>query len=495
MENQPQTQVQPANGIAEKRSLIPLLFAATIILFFFNFFTVKCDGDKVQEIRGIDLVLGSESKAHTNPTIDNPFTQKAEESKIPSSPWAMIALGAAIIGLGAYLIKEKREAHIGVIAGVVGLGSLLILQNVIKKAIEKEADGVPASVELEFAYWGALIALGIAGYISYLRLQKAKSNAAKAAKEGSVNQFESTFDLGAWIGRNKKVVFGLIIAGAAIYGVYYVVLRSDPTSDGKKFAKTRCDCTKEHLIAQKKICQEFINKFDIYNFKSRHVAIATLDTLLVRDYKDFKINFERINLHNEKLKEKYAVDKDQIEKFEYAFNAQLELCKLDEQNQQFQELKGQAEAKIKTIIGLPEKINDILAKEFGYMYTILTDGDRNYDKYDIEEYIVPNRKNNEYFPYLINGDFNGDGALDYAAQVHDNNVGGERLAIIWGNGNSIEISDEGCSAISLQKGNCDVGYDPSVHLKYDAIQVTCFGKGSWVLYWDGSSFKKIWTSC
>jgi len=160
-------QVPSAENIASRRPLIPVLFAVVIIFFFSNFFTISCSGQKVGSVTGINLVTGTELKGH------DMFTgEEIKGEKVPSSAWAIIALGAAIIGLGAYLIKIKSEAIIGTGAGAIGFVALLILQFVVKNAIENKAEGNPIQADFQFAYWGALVAMGIAGFISYLRMKK-----------------------------------------------------------------------------------------------------------------------------------------------------------------------------------------------------------------------------------------------------------------------------------------------------------------------------------
>ncbi|GHT77865.1 hypothetical protein AGMMS50262_19890 [Bacteroidia bacterium] len=162
-------QVPSTDNIVRKRSLSSLLFAAVIIFFFFNFCTVSCSGQKVGSVTGINLVTGTELK---NRDMFSGRETKGEE--IPSNIWAIIAFGAAIIGLGTFLIKEKRGALIGAGAGATGFVSLLILQFVIKNSIEKEGQGV-LQADFQFAYWVALIAMGITSYISYLRIKLLKS--------------------------------------------------------------------------------------------------------------------------------------------------------------------------------------------------------------------------------------------------------------------------------------------------------------------------------
>ena len=75
MENQPINQTQSSNSLSDKRSLIPALFATAIICFFFNFFTVSCGGEKVKEVKGIDLVIGSDSKDQPDTTAKSFFSE------------------------------------------------------------------------------------------------------------------------------------------------------------------------------------------------------------------------------------------------------------------------------------------------------------------------------------------------------------------------------------------------------------------------------------
>lgn len=206
-------QVPSADNIASRRSLIPILFAVVIIFFFFNFFTVSCGGQKVSSITGINLVTGTELKDH-----DLFSGKETKGEKIPSSMWAIIAFGAAIIGLGAFLIKEKNESLIGTGAGAIGFGSLLILQFAIKDAIEKKAEGSPIQTDFEFAYWGALIAMGIAGFISYLRMQRTHniivSVGSKAgANTENINQPQAIFSA---LPINKMKGIAFIIVGVLL---------------------------------------------------------------------------------------------------------------------------------------------------------------------------------------------------------------------------------------------------------------------------------------
>jgi len=210
-------QVPSADNIASRRPLIPASFTFAIILFFFTFCDFKCGGQKIFSVTGINLVTGTELKDH------DMFTGRETKGKeIPASIWAIFAFGAAIVGLGAFLIKEKREALIGTGAGAIGFGSLLILQFVIKSTIDKEARG-QLEADLQFPYWGALIAFAVAGIISYLRLQKTHNFVVRVSPPTTTTPTAenisqptiistpqtSNFDIGEWATKNKRqVTFG-----------------------------------------------------------------------------------------------------------------------------------------------------------------------------------------------------------------------------------------------------------------------------------------------
>lgn len=166
----PQTisiQVPSAVEIANKRPLIPTSFALVIIFFFFTFFDLKCGGQKIASPSGMNMVTGVEI---TPP--DSFFGTNTSSNRIKSNIWAILALAAAITGLGVFLIKDKREALIGTGAGAIGAGSLIILQIAIHNAISTEGQG-QLSADFKFPYWGALLAFLIAGTISYLRMKYA----------------------------------------------------------------------------------------------------------------------------------------------------------------------------------------------------------------------------------------------------------------------------------------------------------------------------------
>lgn len=210
-------QVPTAANIASRRPLIPLSFALAIICFFFTFCDFKCQGHKFASVTGINLVTGTELKDR------DPFSGREKNGKeIPSSIWAIFALCAGVVGIGIYLLKDNREATIGTGAGIIGFGSLIILQFVIKGAIEKEGKGL-VDADFGVAYWIALIAMGVAGVISYLRINQTKKfvnpSASIQVTETIVQQTiqpniqsanNSAFDITDIVQKNKKLLVGFI---------------------------------------------------------------------------------------------------------------------------------------------------------------------------------------------------------------------------------------------------------------------------------------------
>lgn len=352
-------QVPSADNIASRRSLIPLLFAAVIIFFFFNFFTVSCGGQKVGSVTGINLVTGTELKDR-----DMFSGRETKGEKIPSSAWAIIAFGAAIIGLGAFLIKEKREALIGTGAGAIGFGSLLILQFAIKNAIEKKAEGA-IQTDFQFAYWAALIAMGIAGFISYLRMQKTHNIVVSVVPPSthttpnaeninqpiaSINPIQQTnnFDIGAWLGKNIKIILSVFGVLAVLFGIYYFFLKPNPTKDAKNVAAAYCDCATKYNDAMIKANEDFIKSFDSYNFKKRQEARNKLQELQnVANSDNSNCNNAVQQKYNEK-RNKFISNKELLEKFDFAYNAQSVMCNPSNQSK-LSSLYTEIENKISSI--------------------------------------------------------------------------------------------------------------------------------------------------
>lgn len=347
-------QVPSLNNIASRRSLIPVLFAAVIIFFFFNFFTVSCGGQKVGSVTGINLVTGTELKGR-----DMFSGGETKGEKIPSSVWAIIAFGAAIIGLGTFLIKEKREALIGTGAGAIGFGSLLILQFAITNAVEKKTEGA-IQADFQFAYWGSLMAMGIAGFISYLRIQKTHRIVVNIVPPLSPkitipdnvsqptlsdNPIHKTINSGIvkWFNTRKVVAIGTVVLVVILLGVYYFLLKHDPAKEGKDIAISFCNCGKDQRNEKLKIYKDFISNYGSYKLNGRDSAISLLKSKIkIVDEKFPKCIIETSSDYT-KLRSQFITDKEKLDKFDFAFTAQQKLCNHNTYQTEFDEIYAQVQ--------------------------------------------------------------------------------------------------------------------------------------------------------
>jgi predicted nucleic acid-binding Zn ribbon protein len=149
---------------------------------------------------------------------------------------------------------------------------------------------------------------------------------------------------------------------------------------------------------------------------------------------------------------------------------------------------------------LVKYVNKALSEKYGKTYCVVTDKDILYVKYYINEYLIPRRKNNKYYPYIVKGDFDGDGKTDIAAIVKQTNdqlcgLGTNTfLAVFWGDEKGIKVyKNQEVSAISLLKYEDVKKQFRRIPLKFraDAIVDEIWEKFDYLLYWNGYSFKEF----
>lgn len=282
--------------------------------------------------------------------------------------WAILAFGAAIVGLGAFLIKEKREALIGTGAGAIGAGSLIILQFVIKSAMDEKGKG-QIETDFQFPYWGALIALGVAGLISYLRMRQTHNvvvnfapapqtntetpsleNISQPQVQASVQpaQQSSGFDIAEWFRSNSKKVISGIATILVLYGAYYFFLRHDPEKDAKKAASAYCKCSEKHNDGMIKANEDFISSFGSNNFKKRQDARNKLQELQSPVNSANSECQAKAQTNYTELRNRYLTNEEKLKKFEFAYNAQQGICNPSNQSK-LTSMYSEVETKISTI--------------------------------------------------------------------------------------------------------------------------------------------------
>ncbi len=130
-------------------------FGTIIILFFFPFFIVKCGGEEVVNLRGIDLVSGIEIKTFSG------------KEQLESNLFAIISLASAAIGLLVAFIRSRKGKIINLIVSLIGFGALIMLySDCMETFINKGSAGgrnsgsVPLDFSIETAYyWAAALYL------------------------------------------------------------------------------------------------------------------------------------------------------------------------------------------------------------------------------------------------------------------------------------------------------------------------------------------------
>ena len=142
-------------------------------------------------------------------------------------------------------------------------------------------------------------------------------------------------------------------------------------------------------------------------------------------------------------------------------------------------------------------VNESMKAKYGNKWHVLNDKEAQCMKDVFDYFIAPKRKENPDYPYITKGDFNGDGKTDTAAVVTDDDKKDFRIAILSGPG-KIELWEEdvliNAALSTVPKGTIeggDIDHPKKIKMKGDGINVEYFEQASFVIYWNGSSFKRI----
>jgi len=148
-------------------------------------------------------------------------------------------------------------------------------------------------------------------------------------------------------------------------------------------------------------------------------------------------------------------------------------------------------------------INGILDARAGNKWHVLNDREAHWISGQFDYFIAPRRKGNPDYPYIAKGDFNGDGNTDLAAVVTDESKTQYQLSIILGADEKNpamtawkeDILED--AAISVESKSDIEGFEgektKKIKMKAEGINVEYFEKASFVIYWNGSVFKRIQT--
>ncbi len=142
-------------------------------------------------------------------------------------------------------------------------------------------------------------------------------------------------------------------------------------------------------------------------------------------------------------------------------------------------------------------VNSMLQEKFPGKWKIINDSIDNWPVDEFNYFIKDKRKEFPDYPYIATGDYNADNKKDYAALiVNTTNKDEQRIAILLDSDKIIIWNDDVRGAAINTNPKEDIGSidGKKVKMKSEGINVEFFEKSSWVLYWNGTAFKKLWTS-
>jgi len=163
--------------------------------------------------------------------------------------------------------------------------------------------------------------------------------------------------------------------------------------------------------------------------------------------------------------------------------------------------KTRADSTITPGSALAEKVNAVLrATRESAAWHVLNDKEASWISGQFEYFIAPKRKDNPDYPYIASGDFDGDNRQDLAAVVTDSTRVNYQLVIISDIVNSKKINYwkedilEDAAISTAPKGEIEGTVNEKVKkviLNSEAIHVEYFEKASFIIYWNGKSYKRI----
>jgi hypothetical protein len=150
------------------------------------------------------------------------------------------------------------------------------------------------------------------------------------------------------------------------------------------------------------------------------------------------------------------------------------------------------------------KINEALNSQAGNKWRVVTDKETTWEtQKDKDNFLLEGRKKDPNHPFIVKGDFNGDGQVDMAALVtngaNEDNRLKTQIAIIHGDG-TIKLMDEYSttnSALELVNKMTKIdafdenNEEKSVTVKFDSFLVNNHDTGGYYIYWDGKKYTKI----
>jgi len=170
-----------------KKTMLQVLFGLVFMLFFFNFFTVKCGGKEIVSVSGINMVIGTNVSKQLTSNLSEIEDLKSfdefgniiqsdaidvpeEDGAVAPNFFAILSISCVLISLVLYFFKSKRVNRLAAILSLTALASLIILRlSIGSNLIGNTNDMVHIFIESNFAYWLALFFLCLATIFAFVR--------------------------------------------------------------------------------------------------------------------------------------------------------------------------------------------------------------------------------------------------------------------------------------------------------------------------------------
>jgi hypothetical protein len=135
-------------------------FALGILCFVLPFLQLSCDGKKMMQFTGVQLVTGSE--------MNDPMSGKTKQ--VPPEPFAVATLLALVAGVG-FCVSTKRVMSVSAaVTGGVAVVSMLVLKTRMDADIMKEASGLPITVDYLIGFWTVCLTAIAGSVLSSMRV-------------------------------------------------------------------------------------------------------------------------------------------------------------------------------------------------------------------------------------------------------------------------------------------------------------------------------------
>lgn len=137
----------------------------------------------------------------------------------------------------------------------------------------------------------------------------------------------------------------------------------------------------------------------------------------------------------------------------------------------------------------------LVRTKIGLSFEILNDKTAQWDDFTFKNFILPKRTKIPKYPYIVTGDFDGNGEVDHSVLVTNRERSNYKVVIFLDNGKSYNWEVESNNGISFfPKQNFSNYNEENANLKGDAVQVMQFESYAYLIYWNGKKFESISTA-